>query len=112
MTIVSPEVSPDPRRATRFSVDFETICESRPHQEMRVRIANISANGMMLADPIDMAKGDRVIVRLPVAGRIEAYLVWSHEGRHGFKFERVIREPDFMAMLDKINNLGELTAPQ
>ncbi|WP_159642063.1 PilZ domain-containing protein [Sphingorhabdus sp. 109] len=91
------------RRATRFSVDFETVCEVQPDSEIQVRIANISANGMMLADPIDMEKGDRVTVRLPVAGRIEAYLVWSHQGRHGFKFERVIREPDFYAMLDKIN---------
>jgi hypothetical protein len=105
MTSASPETSPDSRRATRFPVDFETICEVHPHQEMRVSIANISANGMMLADPIDMAKGDRLIVRLPVAGRIEAYLVWSHQGRHGFKFERVIREPDFVAMLDQINSL-------
>ena len=105
MTIASPEISPDPRLATRFSVDFETICEFHPDREMRVRIANISANGMMLADPIDMAKGDRLVVRLPVAGRIEAYLVWSHQGRHGFKFERVIREPDFVEMLDRINRL-------
>lgn len=105
MTGLPPETSADSRRATRFSIDFETICEFHPNQEIGVRIANISANGMMLADPIDMAKGDRVIVRLPVAGRIEAYLVWSHQGRHGFKFERVIREPDFAAMLDKINGL-------
>jgi hypothetical protein len=105
MTSAPHQTSPDSRRATRFSVDFETICEFHPHQEIGVRIANISAIGMMLADPIDMQKGDRVIVRLPVAGRIEAYLVWSHQGRHGFKFERVIREPDFVAMLDKINSI-------
>ena len=105
MKSASPETTPDLRRATRFPVDFETICEIQPDLEIRVRIANISAIGMMLVDPIDMAKGDRVTVRLPVAGRIEAYLVWSHQGRHGFQFERVIREPDFMAMLDKITSL-------
>ena len=104
MTSISPETAPDLRRATRFSVDFETICDLHQGSEIRVRIANISANGMMLADPIDMEKGDRLMVRLPVAGRIEAFLVWSHQGRHGFKFERVIREPDFLAMLDKINS--------
>ena len=60
---------------------------------------------MMVDGVLDMLKGDRVTVRLPVAGRIEAYLVWSHQGRCGFEFERVIREPDFVAMLDKINNL-------
>jgi hypothetical protein len=105
MTGLPPQTASDMRRATRFAVDFETICEFHSHQEIRVRISNISANGMMLADPIDMAKGDRLVVRLPVAGRIEAYLVWSHQGRHGFKFERVIREPDFYAMLDKINGI-------
>ncbi len=105
MRSASPETSPDLRRATRFPVDFETICEFHPHQEIRVRISNISANGMMLADPIDMAKGDRLVVRLPIVGRIEAYLVWSHQERQGFKFERVIREPDFVAMLYKINSL-------
>jgi len=105
MKIASPDTSSDLRRATRFPVDFETICEIQPDQEIRVRVANISATGMMLSDPIDMEKGDRVTVRLPVTGRIEAYLVWSHQGRHGFQFERVIREPDFVAMLDKINRL-------
>ncbi|WP_417621607.1 PilZ domain-containing protein [Parasphingorhabdus sp.] len=96
------QTSPDSRRATRFSVDFETICEIHPNQEIRVHIANISANGMMLGEVMGMAKGGRVTVRLPVVGRIEAFLVWSHQGRSGFKFERVIREPDFVTMLDHI----------
>ena len=56
MPTVSPEITPDPRRATRFTVDFETICEFQPEQEMQVHIANISAHGMMLTDPIDMEK--------------------------------------------------------
>lgn len=105
MTSVPQQTSPDPRRATRFPVDFATICEFHPDQEIRVTITNISAHGMMLGAVLDMAKGDRITVRLPVAGRIEAYLVWAHEGRCGFEFERVIREPDFVAMLDKINSL-------
>ena len=105
MTSVPYQTSPDPRRATRFPVDFETICEFQPDQEIRIRITNISAHGMMVDGVLDMLKGDRVTVRLPVAGRIEAYLVWSHQGRCGFEFECVIREPDFVAMLDKINNL-------
>lgn len=97
--------SADLRRAARFAVDFETLCEVYPDREFRIRIANISAHGMMLTDPIDMKKGDRMVVRLPVIGRIEAYLVWSHQGRSGFEFERVIREPDFVAMLDKVEHL-------
>tara|TARA_R110001599_G_scaffold8428_3_gene40730 strand:- start:12085 stop:12399 length:315 start_codon:yes stop_codon:yes gene_type:complete len=97
--------SPDPRRATRFPVDFETICEFQSGQEKQIRITNISAHGLMVGEILEMEKGDRVTVRLPVTGRIEAYLVWSHQGRCGFEFERVIREPDFVAMIDKINSL-------
>lgn len=105
MTSVHNQTSPDPRRAARVPVDFETICEFHPDQEKLIRITNISAHGLMVGEILEMEKGDRVIVRLPVAGRIEAYLVWSHQGRSGFEFERVIREPDFVAMIDKINNL-------
>ncbi len=105
MMTASPETSADLRRATRFSVDYQTICELQPDREIKVHIANISANGMMLDNEIDLAKGDRLTVRLPIAGRIEAFLVWSHQGRHGFKFERVIREPDFMALLDQMNHV-------
>ncbi|MEO9600649.1 PilZ domain-containing protein [Parasphingorhabdus sp.] len=104
MTKTADQISLDARRATRFPVDFETICELGANQEIRVRIANISAHGMMMADVLEMAKGDRLTVHLPIAGRMEAYLVWSHEGRCGFEFERVIREPDFLAMLDKIES--------
>ena len=89
--------SPDPRRATRFPVDFETICEFQSGQEKQIRITNISAHGLMVGEILE--------IRLPVTGRIEAYLVWSHQGRCGFEFERVIREPDFVAMIDKINSL-------
>ena len=105
MTNLSHDTSQDLRRATRFPVDYRTVAELPCGDEIRVRIANISAHGMMLTDAIEMAKGDRLVVRLPVAGRIEAFLVWSHQGRHGFEFERVIREPDFVAMLDKFNKL-------
>lgn len=105
MTSLPYQTAPDPRRATRFPIDFETLCEFQSDYETRIRITNISAHGIMLGDVLDMEKGDRVTVRLPVVGRIEAYLVWSHQGRCGFEFERVIREPDFVAMLDQINSL-------
>ncbi|MEH6756581.1 MAG: PilZ domain-containing protein [Parasphingorhabdus sp.] len=102
MSSVSNNQMPELRRATRFPVDFETICETRKHGEFLVKLSNISAHGCQFIHDVELNKGDRVIVRLPVAGRIEAFLVWSHSGRSGFEFERVIREPDFVAMLDAI----------
>ncbi len=104
MTGMNHQNTPDPRRATRFPVNFETICEARKHGEFSVKITNVSAHGCMIEHDVELSKGDPVIVRLPVAGRIEAFLVWSHEGRSGFEFERIIRQPDFMAMLDEINH--------
>jgi hypothetical protein len=40
-----------------------------------------------------------VTLRLPVAGRIEAHLIWSTGDRAGFQFERIIRPDDFTAMM-------------
>lgn len=98
---------PELRRATRFPVDFETIGENQKHGEFTVKLSNISAHGCQFVHDTPLNKGDRVVVRLPVAGRIEAFLVWSHSGRSGFEFERVIRQPDFVAMLDKMETSGQ-----
>lgn len=107
MPSISNKEMPELRRATRFPVDFETICETRKDGEFSVKLSNISAHGCQFIHTVELNKGDRVIVRLPVAGRIEAFLVWSHSGRSGFEFERVIREPDFVAMLDKIGHADQ-----
>ncbi|MEP2989045.1 MAG: PilZ domain-containing protein [Parasphingorhabdus sp.] len=96
--------TPDPRRATRFPVDFATICESRKSGEFNVKMTNVSAHGCQLVHEIEINKGDRIVVRLPIAGRIEAFLIWSHNGRSGFEFERVIRPDEFMEMIDKIGH--------
>ncbi len=101
---------PDLRRATRFPVDFDTICETRKDGEFSGKITNVSAHGCQLVHEVALIKGDRVVVRLPVAGRIEAFLIWSHSGRSGFEFERVIRPDDFMAMLDKMTHTEPKTS--
>ncbi len=104
MPSAAGQPTPDPRHATRFPVDFNTICESRKDGEFNVKMTNISAHGCQLVHEVEINKGDRVVVRLPVAGRIEAFLIWSHNGRWGFEFERVIRPDEFMEMIDKIGH--------
>jgi hypothetical protein len=47
-------------------------------------------------------RGDRVIIRLPEVGRIEAHCIWTTEDRAGFQFERIIRLEDFMSMIDEL----------
>ena len=93
----------DLRRAARHRADHLAIVESKPHGDQKVHIVNVSAHGFMIDDNEIFERGDRVEVRLPAIGRIEAHLIWSVEKRAGFQFERVVRLPDFMALLDQVS---------
>ena len=92
----------DQRRMARHPVDHPVIAEHFRLGDMRMHIANLSSHGFMVDDARDLMRGDRVIVRLPVIGRIEAYVIWVRENRAGFQFERIIRVDDFMAVIDTL----------
>ena len=98
---------PDMRRSTRHPVDFPVIGEHRTRGDLKLHVCNLSAHGFMVdaggeKDVPDLARGDRVIIRLPVIGRIEAYCIWTTEDRAGFQFERIVRLDDFIAMIGEI----------
>ena len=93
----------DLRRAARHRADFQVIVESKQHGDQKVHISNVSAHGFMIDDNTLFERGDRVELRLPTVGRIEAHLIWSVEKRAGFQFERVVRLPDFMGLLEKVS---------
>ena len=90
----------DQRRATRHPVDHSVIGEHRTRGDLPLHVINISAHGFMVDEAPDMQRGDRVIVRLPLIGRIEAYCIWVADERAGFQFERIIRLDDFVAMIE------------
>lgn len=90
------------RRSTRHPVDYPVIAEHRISGDMKLRVCNISAHGFMIDQAPLLARGDRLIVRLPVVGRIEAYCIWLTEDRAGFQFERIIRLDTFMAMIREL----------
>jgi hypothetical protein len=92
----------DQRRLARHPVDHPVIAEHFRAGDMRLHIANLSAHGFMVDDAKELARGDRVIIRLPVIGRIEAYVIWARDNRAGFQFERIIRVDDFLAMIDTL----------
>ena len=92
----------DQRRLARHPIDHRVIAEHFRHGDARMHIANISANGFMIDDARDLERGDRVIVRLPVIGRIEAYCIWIRDNSAGFQFERIIRVDDFLALIDTL----------
>lgn len=93
----------DLRRASRHPVDHPVIAEHHDLGDVNMHISNLSANGYMIDDAQDnLERGQRVIVRLPIVGRIEAYIIWVRDNRAGFQFERIIRLEDFLAMIDEL----------
>jgi len=91
---------PELRRAARHPVDYPVIAEHRDHGDMSLHVANISAHGFMVDDATNLARGDRLIIRLPEIGRIEAYVIWVRDQRAGLQFERIIRIDDFTRMIE------------
>jgi hypothetical protein len=98
----TPQNDYDLRRAARHRADFSALVEHKLHGDCRVHITNISAHGFMSDDNTQFQRGDRVELRLPEIGRIEAHLIWTVDNRAGFQFERVIRVAEFLAMLEKV----------
>jgi hypothetical protein len=104
MGLVAPNNNDDVdlRRAARHRADHRVIAENKLHGDQTIHIVNISAHGFMIDDNPVYERGDRVELRLPVVGRLEALVIWTVENRAGFQFERVVRLPDFLALLDHI----------
>jgi hypothetical protein len=92
----------DKRRAARHPVDYSVIAEHRQLGDLNLHIINISAQGFMVDSELNLERGERLTMRLPVVGRIEAHLIWAHEGRAGFQFERIIRVDDFLKLVDTV----------
>lgn len=92
----------DLRRASRHPVDFSVIAEHLLHGDLKMHISNVSAHGFMTDGATEVSRGDRLIVRLPAVGRIEAYCIWVTEDRAGFQFERIVRLDDFQTMISEM----------
>lgn len=102
----------DQRRASRHPVDYPVIGEHRDRGDMQLHVVNVSAQGFMIDNAPELQRGDRVVIRLPTIGRIEAYVIWMTDARAGFQFERVVRLDDFLAMLDDMQPNPKLRAPR
>jgi hypothetical protein len=98
------------RRASRHPVEHPVIGEHRRLGDVHMQIVNISAHGFMTQGDFGMARGERVVIRLPVVGRIEAHMIWQADDRAGFQFERIIRLEDFMQMIDTLQPNPRLRA--
>lgn len=94
----------DQRQATRHPVDYAADAEHRRLGEFKIQVRNVSAQGFMIEGDVDLDLGERIQVRLPTIGQIEAHLVWRHGGRLGFQFERIIRPADFSTFLTAVKS--------
>ena len=92
----------DLRRSTRHPVEFPVMAEHKQLGDLRMTISNISAHGFMINQPSELTRGQRVIIRLPHVGRIEAHVIWTTGERSGFQFERILRLDDFTAMIETL----------
>jgi hypothetical protein len=90
----------DLRRSARHPVDQLVLGEHRKLGDIELHIVNISAHGFMMNTVTELGRGERVTVRLPRIGRIEAHLIWTTGDRAGFQFERIIRADEFNAMIE------------
>jgi len=89
----------DLRRSTRHPVDHKMLAEHRRLGDIMIHVVNISAHGFMTDSESQLTRGERVTIRLPIVGRIEAHLIWATADRAGFQFERIIRVDDFLNMI-------------
>lgn len=98
------------RQSARHPVDFKVIGEHRQIGDVHLRIVNISANGFMAKGVLDLNRGERITVRLPGVGRIEAHMIWLRDDRSGFQFERIVRGDEFAKLIDMLQPNPKLRA--
>lgn len=92
----------DLRRSARHPVDCPLVATHRDHGDMAIHVANISAHGFMIDDASRIERGERLVIRLPLVGRIEAHCMWIRDERAGFQFERIICEDDFAELIRRL----------
>lgn len=89
----------DLRRSTRHDLNLPIIGEHRARGDIMLQLVNVSTTGFMATGIESLGRGDRVTIRLPQVGKIEAFLVWINGERAGFQFERIVRLDDFNKMI-------------
>ncbi len=87
------------RGPNRHPVNHRFLAEHRRRGDIELHVANLSAHGFMTASETGLSRGERVVIRLPHIGRIEAHLIWSSGDRAGFQFERILRYDDFALLI-------------
>ena len=92
----------DLRQGARFPVSYSATCEHRELGDILLRASNVSKTGFLVEARSGVNRGDRLMVSLPAAVRLEAFCIWTSHQRAGFQFERPIWADDFARMMDAL----------
>jgi hypothetical protein len=102
----------DQRRFARHRLEFKILGEHCARGDVWLKVANISPDGIMLSNRASLNRGDRVLIRWPVAGYLEAFCIWVAGERAGLQFERPIRLNEFSAILADLERRVEQASQQ
>jgi len=91
------------RRFSREDVCFRCELAGPDFEPANGLIVNISPMGCMIRCTRDVELGTFVSFVLPVAGRIEARIVWSIGGRMGLEFAEEISAAAYLPMLPMLH---------
>jgi hypothetical protein len=89
----------DARGEPRDEVMHRTHALDGDGRTIKLVLVNMSANGLMARCESDPSAGDRLRIRLPILGYVDAVVRWSLGGRIGCEFERTIPLSDYYGML-------------
>lgn len=89
----------DARGEPRDEVMHRTHALDADGQTVKLVLVNMSANGLMARCDGDPAAGDRLQIRLPILGPVDAVVRWSLDGRIGCELERTIPLGEYYTML-------------
>ena len=100
-SLSEPANSAHIRRTGRDLVDFKTSFSS--HQSAGdLHVVNISRLGLMARTQAPVSKSERLIVQLPLCGKVEALVRWVEDGRIGTEFVTPICERQYARVLEMI----------
>jgi len=89
----------DARGEPRDEVMHRTHALDGDDRTVKLVLVNMSANGLMARCDGDPAAGERLRIRLPILGYVDAIIRWSLGGRIGCELERTIPLAEYYTML-------------
>jgi hypothetical protein len=87
--VFDAEVEPR-RREPRSWISAEISLRQLGQTAVEARLINISSRGFMVETEALIMKGSRAWLTLPGAGRVNALVIWSRDGRIGGEFADAI----------------------